>query len=100
MRSPARSSSRPKKAPAPPPEPEPERPEVTDLELARAIGEVREVEARLRVAPENDRILVSGLKRSLDLKKERVERLRAAIEEQVRNADLSGAGEKEIALEG
>jgi hypothetical protein len=96
MRSPARNSSRPRKVP----EPENERPEVTDLELARAIGEVREVEARLRVAPENDRILVSGLKRSLEMKKERVERLRAAIEEQVRNADLSGNGQKEIAVEG
>jgi len=96
MPSRARSSSRPKKAP----EPEPERPEVTDLELARAIGEVHEIEARLRVAPENDRILVSGLKRTLDLKKERVGRLRAAIEEQVKNADLSGNGEREIALEG
>ena len=96
MRSPARSSSRPKKSP----EPEPERPEVTDLELARAIGEVREVEARLRVAPENDRILVSGLKRTLEMKKERVERLRAAIEVQTKNADLSGDGEREIAVEG
>ena len=100
MPSRSRSSSRAKKARVPEPEPEPERPEVTDLELARAIGELHEVEARLRVAPENDRILVSGLKRTLDLKKERVERLRAAIEEQVKNADLSGDGEREIALEG
>jgi hypothetical protein len=98
MRSPARNSSRPKKAPVA--GPEPERPEVTDLELARAIGEVREVEARLRVAPENDRILVTGLKRTLELKRERVEKLRAAIEEQVKNADLSGDGEREIAVEG
>jgi hypothetical protein len=96
MRSPARSSSRPKAGP----EPETDRPEVTDLELARAIGEVHEVEARLRVAPENDRILVSGLKRTLELKKERVEKLRAAIEEQTKNADLSGDGEREIAVEG
>ena len=98
MRSQPRSSSRPKKAPIP--DPEPDRPEVTDLELARAIGEVREVETRLRVAPENDRILVSGLKRTLEMKKERVERLRAAIEEQTKNADLSGDGEREIAVEG
>ena len=96
MRSQARSSSRPKKTP----DPETDRPEVTDLELARAIGEMREVEARLRVAPENDRILVTGLKRTLEMKKERVERLRAAIEEQTKNADLSGDGEREIAVEG
>jgi hypothetical protein len=74
------------------------RPEVTDLELARAIGEVREIEARLRVAPETDRALVSGLERTLSLKRERVERLRAAIEEHVKHADLTG-DEREIAVE-
>jgi hypothetical protein len=74
------------------------RPEVTDLELARAIGEVREIEARLRVAPETDKALVSGLERTLSLKRERVERLRAAIEEQVKHADLTG-DEREIAVE-
>ena len=74
-----------------------DRPEVTDLELARALGELHEVEARLRVAPESDRALVSGLRHTLELKRERVERLRAAIEEQTKNADLTG-DEREIAV--
>ena len=75
-----------------------DRPEITDLELARAIGEMHEVEARLRVAPESDRALVSGLKHTLELKRERVERLRAAIEEQTKHADLTG-DERDIAVD-
>ena len=67
--------------------------------VARAVGEVREVEARLRVAPENDKVLISGLMRTLALKRERVERLQAAIEVQVKNADLTD-DHKEIAVEG
>jgi hypothetical protein len=76
-----------------------ERLEVTDLELARALGELLEIEARLRVAPETDRALVSGLQHTLDLKRERVERLRAAIDDHVRNADLRNDDQREIAVE-
>ena len=92
MTSQAQDSPRPEKA-------EPEYPEVTDLELARAIGEVREIAQRLRVAPETDRALVSGLKHTLDLKRERVERLRAAIEEQLKHANLSVADQRERVVE-
>lgn len=48
-----------------------------DLELTRAEVEVRQLEARLRVVPMNDTQLAHALQRALDVKRERLARLRA-----------------------
>jgi hypothetical protein len=48
-----------------------------DLELTRAEVEVRELEARLRVVPMNDGALQTALRRALELKRGRLERLRS-----------------------
>ena len=48
-----------------------------DLELTNAEVEVRQLEARLRVVPMNDAQLLQALRRALDAKRERLERLRA-----------------------
>ena len=48
-----------------------------DLELTRAEVEVRELEARLRVVPMNDSALLTALERALELKRDRLERLRS-----------------------
>ena len=48
-----------------------------DLELTRAEVEVLQLEARLRVVPMNDAQLAAALKRALDVKRERLARLRA-----------------------
>jgi hypothetical protein len=48
-----------------------------DLELTRAEVEVLALEARLRVVPMNDTQLAAALKRALDVKRERLARLRA-----------------------
>lgn len=48
-----------------------------DLELTEAEVEVRQLEARLRVVPMNDVQLAQALRRALDAKRERLERLRA-----------------------
>jgi hypothetical protein len=48
-----------------------------DLELTNAEVEVRQLEARLRVVPMNDAQLAEALKRALDTKRERLQRLRA-----------------------
>jgi hypothetical protein len=48
-----------------------------DLELTNAEVEVRQLEARLRVVPMNDAQLAQALRRALDAKRERLERLRA-----------------------
>ena len=48
-----------------------------DLELTNAEVEVRQLEARLRVVPMNDTQLLQALRRALDAKRERLERLRA-----------------------
>jgi hypothetical protein len=48
-----------------------------DLELTRAEVEVLQLEARLRVVPMNDTQLATALQRALDLKRQRLERLRA-----------------------
>jgi hypothetical protein len=48
-----------------------------DLELTRAEVEVRELEARLRVVPMNDGALQTALRRALELKLDRLERLRS-----------------------
>ncbi len=47
-----------------------------DLELTRAEVEVRQLEARLRVVPLNDVQLAQALQRALDMKRERLTRLR------------------------
>lgn len=47
-----------------------------DLELTRAEVEVRQLEARLRVVPMNDAQLAAALQRALDVKRERLTRLR------------------------
>lgn len=47
-----------------------------DLELTRAEVEVRQLEARLRVVPMNDAQLAQALQRALDVKRERLSRLR------------------------
>jgi hypothetical protein len=47
-----------------------------DLELTRAEVEVRQLEARLRVVPMNDSQLSQALQRALDVKRERLARLR------------------------
>ena len=51
-----------------------------DLELTNAEVEVRQLEARLRVVPMNDVQLAQALRRALDAKRERLERLRARHE--------------------
>jgi len=48
-----------------------------DLELTRAEVEVRELEARLRVVPMNDAALAEALQKALDLKRDRLQRLRS-----------------------
>ncbi len=48
-----------------------------DLVLARAEVEVRQLEARLRVVPLNDVQLAQALQRALDMKRERLTRLRS-----------------------
>ncbi len=48
-----------------------------DLELTNAEVEVRQLEARLRVVPMNDAQLAEALRRALDTKRERLQRLRA-----------------------
>lgn len=48
-----------------------------DLELTRAEVEVRELEARLRVVPMNDGALQTALRRALELKRDRLQRLRS-----------------------
>jgi hypothetical protein len=48
-----------------------------DLELTRAEVEVLALEARLRVVPMNDTQLAAALRRALDVKRERLARLRA-----------------------
>ncbi|MDQ6899903.1 MAG: hypothetical protein M3072_10425 [Candidatus Dormibacteraeota bacterium] len=48
-----------------------------DLELTSAEGELRQLEARLRVAPVHDVQLRLALERALISKRERVGRLRA-----------------------
>ena len=48
-----------------------------DLELTRAALEVRELEARLRVVPMNDGQLAKALETALELKRERLQRLRS-----------------------
>ncbi len=48
-----------------------------DLELTRAEVEVRQLEARLRVVPLNDTQLAQALERALNMKRERLQRLRA-----------------------
>lgn len=48
-----------------------------DLELTRAEIEVRQLEARLRVVPMNDAQLAQALERALEVKRERLARLRA-----------------------
>jgi len=48
-----------------------------DLELSRAEVEVLQLEARLRVVPMNDAQLAAALQRALDVKRQRLERLRA-----------------------
>ncbi|GAC1659221.1 MAG: hypothetical protein NVS9B1_20940 [Candidatus Dormibacteraceae bacterium] len=48
-----------------------------DLELTRAEVEVRELEARLRVVPMNDAALTEALQKALDLKRDRLQRLRS-----------------------
>ena len=48
-----------------------------DLELTRAEVEVLQLEARLRVVPMNDAQLAAALQRALDVKRERLARLRA-----------------------
>lgn len=48
-----------------------------DLELTRAEVEVRQLEARLRVVPLNDVQLAQALQRALDMKRERLTRLRS-----------------------
>lgn len=48
-----------------------------DLELTRAAAEVRELEARLRVVPMNDVALAEALRRALDGKRQRLDKLRA-----------------------
>jgi hypothetical protein len=48
-----------------------------DLELTRAEVEVLELEARLRVVPMNDGALQTALRRALELKRDRLERLRS-----------------------
>jgi hypothetical protein len=48
-----------------------------DLELTRAEVEVRELEARLRVVPMNDGVLLTALERALAMKRDRLERLRS-----------------------
>jgi hypothetical protein len=48
-----------------------------DLELSRAEVEVLQLEARLRVVPMNDTQLATALQRALDVKRQRLERLRA-----------------------
>lgn len=53
------------------------KPHTIDLELSRAEVEVLALEARLRVVPMNDAQLAAALKRALDVKRERLERLRA-----------------------
>jgi hypothetical protein len=53
------------------------KPHTIDLELSRAEVEVLALEARLRVVPMNDAQLAAALKRALDVKRERLARLRA-----------------------
>ena len=48
-----------------------------DLELSRAAFEVRELEARLRVVPMNDGQLAKALETALEMKRERLQRLRS-----------------------
>jgi hypothetical protein len=48
-----------------------------DLELTRAEVEVRELEARLRVVPMNDGALQTALARALELKRDRLDKLRS-----------------------
>ena len=48
-----------------------------DLELTRAEVEVLQLEARLRVVPMNDTQLKTALQRALDIKRQRLDRLRA-----------------------
>ena len=48
-----------------------------DLELTLAEVEVRELEARLRVVPMNDGALQTALRRALELKRDRLEKLRS-----------------------
>lgn len=48
-----------------------------DLELTRAEVEVRELEARLRVVPMNDGQLARALGAALQVKRERLQRLRS-----------------------
>ena len=48
-----------------------------DLELTNAEVEVRQLEARLRVVPMNDVQLAQALRRALNTKRERLDRLRA-----------------------
>lgn len=48
-----------------------------DLELTRAEVEVRELEGRLRVVPMNDVALAEALQKALDLKRDRLRRLRS-----------------------
>ena len=48
-----------------------------DLELTRAEVEVKELEARRRVVPMNDRQLAQALDKALKVKRARLERLRA-----------------------
>jgi hypothetical protein len=47
-----------------------------DLELTNAEVEVRQLEARLRVVPMNDVQLAQALRRALNAKRERLDRLR------------------------
>jgi len=48
-----------------------------DLELTRAAVEVRELEVRLRVVPMNDPQLARALAAALEIKRERLQRLRS-----------------------
>jgi hypothetical protein len=48
-----------------------------NLERTQAEMEIRELEARLRIAPTNDAQLLQGLRQTLKQKRARLERLRA-----------------------
>lgn len=51
-----------------------------DLELTRAEVEVRELEARVRVVPMNEAALLNALERALEIKRDRLLRLRSQHE--------------------
>jgi hypothetical protein len=49
----------------------------TQIEVAEAEADLRELLERRRSAPLGDRLLIDGLDRSIDMKRERLVRLRA-----------------------